>query len=175
MKFIKEIPSIGPAGFLQNNRGFTLIEAMVVLAIVSVMVGLAYSSFKSSDEKLACRYIFSNLQLEKMEAITQSADHTVDIDATLMAGLVNVTLNVDYRFLLNAPTNPVAITFPWVADGINFNGNNTVIFNSKGMPDSRGVVYVQRVEDPERLCAITVSTAGMVKMSTSIDGGATWT
>jgi len=80
MKYNKEIAAIGPAGLLKNNRGFTLIEAVVVLSIVSIVIGMAYSSFRTPVEKLACREIFSAMQLAKMRAISSGSNFFVDFD-----------------------------------------------------------------------------------------------
>jgi prepilin-type N-terminal cleavage/methylation domain-containing protein len=172
MKFIKKIASIDSAGLLQNNRGFTLIEAVVVLSIVSIVIGMAYSSFRTPDEKLACRHIFSNLQLAKMQAVSVSAEQTVDINTTVN-DLVDVTLNTDYQFLTTQPTyEPLGM--PWDTDGINFGGDDEIKFTPKGVPDSQGIVYVNSVDNPERQCAVTVSLGGMVKMWTSNDNGASF-
>ena len=177
MKSNKENFPINSAGFLQKNRGFTLIEAMVVLAIVSIVVGMAYSSFRTPEEKLACRYIFSTLQLKKMEAVSESADKIVTINAALMADLVDSTIDEDYEFLTVAPVNLVGGFAYDVTDGIDFGGGDNVItFTSKGMPTigDAGSVYVRSMDDTNKICAVTVSLGGMVKMWTSNDSGANW-
>ncbi len=180
MKFIKEITPIGPAGLLENNRGFTLVEAVVVLSIVSIVLGLGYSSFRTPEEKLACRHIFSHIQLAKMQAVSNSANQSYDIPGETINGLpaeyVDGTLGVDYEFMAGAPTGGSVTGFAHAGNGITFGADDIIVFTPRGMPilGDSGSVYVRSVDDPERLCAVTVSIAGMVKMYTSGNSGASW-
>ncbi len=70
----------GNFNLYKNNKGFTLIELFVVLAIMSILLVLSYSTLRVPKEKIACKNIFSALQLARMRAITTGYNAYVDFD-----------------------------------------------------------------------------------------------
>lgn len=60
--------------------GATLIELIIVLALMSILTTLSFMSFRTPKEKIACRHIFSAMQLAKMRAIVTGYDSYVDFD-----------------------------------------------------------------------------------------------
>lgn len=70
----------GSFNLYKNNEGFTLIELFVVLSIMSILLVLSYSTLRVPKEKIACKNIFSALQLAKMRAIATGYNTYVDFD-----------------------------------------------------------------------------------------------
>ena len=69
---------------LQSNRGFTLVEAMVVVCIVGTMVGLGYSGFSGllQREKVtaAANQLMGHIKEAKMLALEKHASHALNVD-----------------------------------------------------------------------------------------------
>ncbi len=63
---------------ISKESGFTLIELIVVIAIMGILTVAAVSSFTPTKEKIACRQIHSALQMAKMRAITTTYNSYVD-------------------------------------------------------------------------------------------------
>lgn len=64
-----------------RNTGFTLIEFMVVAAIIAIIAGIGIPAFShwlpNYRLKSAATDIFSNMQLAKMEAVKSNADFSI--------------------------------------------------------------------------------------------------
>ena len=69
---------------MRDNTGFTLIELMVVLAIIATMVAVGIPNFlaymPNARLKSAARELYSNLQLAKMGAIKHNTDWAIVFD-----------------------------------------------------------------------------------------------
>jgi len=161
-----------------DKSGFTLIEMVIVIAIISIIMSLAYSKLRTPHEKAACQYIYSQMQLAKMNAVSTGSSKTVDLD-TLFAGYDDVDVPEDVNFLSSDPGAYPGGETAFPADGINFGTNNIVFFTSKGMAEEsgssdNGAVYIYDVNNSSRMCAVTVLSTGMIRLWTSIDSGATW-
>ncbi len=66
--------------FLHTKRGSTLIELFIVLFIISILATVAYSTFRTPKEKIACKNIYSAMQLAKIRAISTGYNAYVDFD-----------------------------------------------------------------------------------------------
>lgn len=164
--------------FDNHEEGFTLTEVIVVLLTISILMSLAYAQLRTPNEKIACNYIYSQMNLAKMQAVSTGAATPVDLD-TLFASYDDLDVPGDANFLTaNPATLPGGETgFP--LDGIKFGVNNIAVFTSKGMaeeggnPDN-GAVYVVDPDNNSRVCAVTLLSTGLVRMWVSIDSGTTW-
>ncbi len=64
----------------KNNNGFTLIELFAVFAIMIVLLMFSHSTLITPKEKIACKNIFSAMQLAKMRAISTGSNSYIDFD-----------------------------------------------------------------------------------------------
>ena len=67
-------------GRYKNNKGFSLIELFAVLGIMMILLILSYSILRTPKEKIACKNIFSAMQLAKMRAISTGSNSYIDFD-----------------------------------------------------------------------------------------------
>jgi|TARA_Y100000294_G_scaffold131394_1_gene123759 prepilin-type N-terminal cleavage/methylation domain-containing protein len=176
----EKFPSLSESLFFLrfDKSGFTMIEMVIVLVIISVIIMLAYSQLRTPHEKAACQYIYSQMQLAKMNAVATGSNNTVDLD-TLFDGYDDVDVPEDANFLASDPGSYPSGETAFPADGINFGTNNIVSFTSKGMAEEsgssdNGAAYIYDVNNSSRMCAVTVLSTGMIRLWTSIDSGATW-
>jgi len=75
------IPRLRP---LRNEKGFTLTEAMVVVSIIGLMVGLSYSGYSSwirrERVRSAAYELAATLKQARFQAIEKHTSHTVEPD-----------------------------------------------------------------------------------------------
>lgn len=160
------------SSILNSLTGFTLIEMMVVVVLMSILVAMAYATLRTPNEKIACKEIYSSLQLAKMQAVS-TGDVVVDVENDVLNNMEDVDFPNEVTYLTSAPANePSGTGWSWQAGGIGFSGDKIVTFTSKGMTADSGSVYLYDVDNPTRICAVAVLATGLVKMSASSDGGA---
>ncbi len=180
----------GQGSVVNCEAGFTIVELIVVLAIMSILVGMAYSALRTPNEKIACQYIYSKMNLAKMRAVSGNTgvSWSVDVDDELSGSnfwdLTSVTWGqeVAYQTSVTFALADPGISFP--SNGIDFDSgpgtSNIIYFSSKGMAEdgsnnsTNGSVYIYNVESSNRICAVIVRTTGLIKMRSSSDGGNTW-
>ena len=163
----------GQGSVVNCEAGFTIVELIVVLAIMSILVGMAYSALRTPNEKIACKEIYSNLQLAKMRAVSTGVDVAVNVDTDLNS-VEDVSVPEEVTYIPGAGgTVNQAWSEGFPSGGIDFEGGNIVTFTPKGMATS-GSVYLYDVNNSNRLCAVRVLTTGLIMMSTSVDMGVNW-
>ena len=129
----------------KKNAGFTLIEVLIVMAIIGIVTGFAIPTFldilPNWRAKAAATDLFSNLQLAKMAAIRGGGDCVVTFSGNPDGGipcqyqisLVNKTVSLDDYGSKIVFRGPVAgAIFPRF-DGDTGSATWTLTFNSRGM------------------------------------------
>ena len=138
---------------LKMRKGFTLIEVLVILAIVGILIVLGYPSIRTSIEvrKLDdnAREILATLQRAKFQAVKTKTIHSMSFDLaqnTYTLSIYDYTNNqwrIIQRKVLSAPVNFSLIS---LADPDNLGAIDTanqVIFNSLGFADRQGSIIIQ--------------------------------
>ena len=175
-----------------HSQGFSLLELMIVIAIIAIMTGIAIPNFISSRPraqiKKATRDLYSNMQLAKVKALRDSSEWAIQFntaadsydllsakgaDDTWNTGDDTVFKTVELDFYpgivygsLHGP-RPGSSSDP--SDGVSF-GSNRLEFNPDGSSSS-GTVYFNNDDDT---CAVgAASSAGRIKAWHNYGGG--WT
>lgn len=158
------------------ERGFTLVEAMVVVAIVGILIGFTYSGFTGVLARYRCQGAMNRIaqafKLAQMKAVEQS---------------------VVYRILLNTGNETLTITFDHddcattaqtLFDQINFaqeypgvdvlasSNCNGTRFNYRGIPKTATgfagncTVRLTPTNKPAEQGNVTISTMGRIQVVT---------
>ena len=161
---------------MKNNRGFTLIEVVVVIIVLSVMVSLGVSTMGPQIDhyrlNTAAKETISSLRKGSQIAITQNANQTATFinnadptrDQTNIAGVLrNLPLGITYGVGgVGAPVNGTSDVGGGAipGDGITFTGNN-ITFQSNRIPDEAGEIYLTNSRG-ENL-AVSVNLVGRIR------------
>jgi type IV fimbrial biogenesis protein FimT len=110
---------------MKNSTGFTLIELMITVAIVSILMGIGLPSFQSiiSDNKAtsSANAMLSAFQLAKMEALKQHKDVYVTTTDSWATWEVSVK-NAAAPFATFEKSTNITITKYGDVDGFSANG-----------------------------------------------------
>lgn len=172
----------------RTNSGFTLIEALVVIAIIAILAGVGIPAFSrwlpNYHLKSAATDIFSNMQLAKMEAIKANSNFTIEFKPgppgsyEMQDGdgnTINTIRFIDYDSKGkikwgwgNATKDMVGTTFP---SGAIVYGSNKLTFNSRGTGNS-GTVYIQNQN--QRAYAIGTLASGVIRLRKWNESSSEW-
>lgn len=166
MKYFRRVTKLH-----RNNRGFTIIELIVVIAIMGVLMAIAIPNFSQWTAnyrlKAAAREIYSNFQKARLEAIKTNSNVVVSFNLGADTYQVFVdnggttgtasddTQNGDER-ILDTVSMPAGV----VMESVSFSGTTIPGFTARGLPLSSriGNVRVRNVNN-ERY-QVTLSIAG---------------
>jgi len=152
-----------------DRRGFTLIEAMIVLVIAGILAGLAIPSvvgwLPNYRIKRAARDLYSNMQSTKLNAIKANDNWAIVFDTATNSYLICSNRGTDSSWS-NTGDNTIesTITFPDYGSGVNYGhgiaptnatsgggtfpaddvsyNSNVLVYNLRGTGNS-GYVYIQ--------------------------------
>jgi len=155
----------------KNQRGFTLIELVVVAALMTVLVGLAVADLSKHSEGMKlrshARNILSNLRLARAKAIATRVPYGVFFDSAgrkfvLFEDRVNLTSytfdvgdSLVYSEDLESTVDYSGCTFP----------NNTVIFKPDGSASSSGAVDLYSNTTHETFSIDVLASTGRVRLT----------
>lgn len=115
---------------LRDERGFTLVELMLVVLIIGVLVAIAIPVFNTSRAKAEERTCFSNQRIIESTAQAWSADHEQDLAP--LVGVVSGGHPLINQYIFREPprcqtapkpADPMAVTAAEGAYVLDNNGN----------------------------------------------------
>jgi prepilin-type N-terminal cleavage/methylation domain-containing protein len=132
-------------GHNRQRSGFSLLELVIVIAIVAILAGVAIPRYAQANQRyraeMAAKKVVADLDYARRRASTSSSAQSIDFDAAneqyQLPGVDDLrTGSGDYTIDLSAsPYNTKIVS----AD---FNGDGEVIFDGYGLPDSGGTIVV---------------------------------
>jgi prepilin-type N-terminal cleavage/methylation domain-containing protein len=174
-----EAGTAGGSGIFGNRRGVTLVELLIVLALIAIVVALAapeIGDYRTSiNANRAISDILADMQLARTGAIFKNNHYRLTFDTTpdgegvywyrihkkplgVAWGGVETELvkenalpfGIEYG-LCTGVTGPGGATSQVVTDGISF-ADNYVIFQNTGSADKTGFAYImpQKDKSPKR-------------------------
>lgn len=164
---------------MRSSKGFTIIEMMIVIAIIGILAAIAIPNFISwlPNYRLgsAARDVLSTMQLARLRAVRENANVVISFDtgndsyrAFVDNGEGGGTRNNEIRDgtekIIKNGQMPAGV------DLYNASfGGPTTRFNSMGLP-SGFLGSVSMKNDQNRYRRITVSSAGNSRIQKSTDG-----
>ena len=155
---------------LRSNRGFTLVEAMVVVAIVGIMSLVSYSGFsgllKREKVTAAANQLMGHLKEAKMLAMEKNVSHALDVNGNVYTTYrdTNNSCTLDANESVIHQVN-LAQDFTSVTIG----GTTQFRFDTRGMPKSPGggfaAVGITLTMAGKRQCSLTVSNSGRIDVT----------
>jgi type IV fimbrial biogenesis protein FimT len=165
-----------------SNAGFTLIELMVVIGILSIMSSIAIPNIISwlPDYRLrsAARDIVSCFQKAKLRAVKENTTTVIKFDISndkYVAWVDNGWGGAAGNWALDKNNGESVLTDSNLLPEVSFYINTTFVsntfgFNSRGLPATMvgGTVFINNKKSNYR--KIVVNTAGNIRVQQSSDG-----
>jgi len=155
---------------MKREQGFTLIELMITIIILSVLLGLAIPGFSRwlPNYRLrgAARDLYSNLQLAKSGTIKDRANWAVEfpggnIYRLVSGGVVHKTVSLpDYGS--GVSFGPGSSTPPAVANAVTADSANPIVFNSRGFTTNNAPVFAYMTNNRNTSYAVGTLVSGAV-------------
>jgi type IV fimbrial biogenesis protein FimT len=153
---------------MKTNTGFTLMEMMVVIAVIAAMAGVAIPGFMSLMPGMrlngATRQVAGDLMAARMKAVKENNKFRVLFSSPSYQILDDDNNN-------NTADDGEAITTKNIQDeydGVTFTANNNPIFHPRGTATSLPTITIYNGHGGCK--KITVSIAGRVKIDECTDG-----
>ena len=166
------------SGKTVDSSGFSLIELMVVIAIVAILGGIGYPALMQTRTNARTRGvasdIFSSFRLAKSEAVKRNINVCLELTApnTYKAFLDNGANSNDCIQNADEPTTLFTKT---VEPGTSLIADFKAGYTPRGRPyTALGNVVVQNNSNANLQYKNTLSLAGRVNIEVTTDGGGTW-
>jgi prepilin-type N-terminal cleavage/methylation domain-containing protein len=162
--------------FLQTNKGFTLVEMMVVIGMISILAAISYPSVSGTMRKYQFRAAASEVLNTAMQARSNAVRDNASWQLQIAADGATYKLNLldpDSNIISSyAPNNGISLLPP----GTNINcgnatknwlGNNisqaaAITFTGRGFSDNRSI-FLDDVKS-DTCFAINTSVSGVVRV-----------
>ena len=165
---------------MNNNKGFTIVELVVVLAILSIIMAISIPNFSAwlprNRIKTSVRHIYNDMNLARSRAVK---DNTV---AVIIFNIPNDTytifLDTSKNWALDA--GETIISTGGLEDDVDIYlttfPSNTYGFNNRGMsqPPLTGPYEVYLTNSSGLFMGVRVNMVGNPTIINSTDGGTTW-
>lgn len=150
---------------IQNNKAVTLIELMVVLAIIAIMLGMAAPSFFNYQRTLklrsAARELASDIRFARQLAVSMNTTHQLCFDG-------GNTLYTIYRNNDCSGTMVKTVNIAQFYSGVTKSGGATLTFSPRGTVTPPNTVFTLTENDVTKFSktkTVTVSGVGNVTIA----------
>ena len=139
---------------IKNNKGFTLIEMLIVLSIFMVLASLSLNLYPKYVQKMETTRFVRQFEEDLYYAQSYAISHEMNISVNL--NNYNYTISSNLNGVILQRMNPPNTTFKKGTNGLK------IFFNDAGSPITSGVVYIQT--DQERYKVTIYIGKGRIKI-----------
>jgi len=180
-------PRFTPRGLLARQTGFSLVELIIVIVVITILAGVTVPAIVSWMPnyrlKAAARDLYSNMQRVKMEAVKRNTDVLIDfspgtynpsgkvgsyqifVDDGSGGGTAGDGTRNGSEQILMTVNMPAGVSLV----SANFSSNTTAGFTSRGLPFSSRFGNAKLRNNKSRWYKLTMSIAGNLRLEISSD------
>lgn len=169
-------------GLIKAKSGFSIVQLVVVMCIVSVTLAIGIPAYNrtlrpTAELNSAARHLFSDIQLARLQAVTENVRFGLDFDSTSDDYIVFRDTDGDYEY--NDGTQNIVKRVKFSegfgyshvifdtnygdGDGIDFN-SNSFSFSTRGLPSAKGTVFLRNSKNSPEGRKVVVNTMGGVRI-----------